>query len=108
MRLIHNRIAAILGLAALAFGILAASRAQAEPLPPPHLGYGANVRLNVERADGLGFDWIKLYEADYLFPSPLDFPPEAQAYNILYRVKAEGWPASIENYIAHVQQLVRR
>ena len=99
----------LIGLVVVAFVAIharIATRAKADPLPPPHLGYGANVRLNVDMLDGLGFDWVKLYEADYLFPTPNDFPPEALQYNILYRVKAEGWPASIQNYTEHVKQLV--
>jgi len=107
MHHISIRLAVVVILVALALGLSFGMGAQADPLPPPHLGYGVIVRLNVDMADGLGFEWIKLYEADYLFPSPLNFPPEASRYNILYRVKAEGWPASIENYVAHVEQLVR-
>ncbi|HEY4721986.1 MAG TPA: hypothetical protein VII92_09080, partial [Anaerolineae bacterium] len=81
------------------------SRSKAMPdLPAPHLGYGFNIRHNLDMADGLGFDWIKLYED--LYPSPDDFPAKAAQYHVLYRVKAEGQPFSLDVYLAHVQQLV--
>ncbi|HLF28492.1 MAG TPA: hypothetical protein VJG32_19330 [Anaerolineae bacterium] len=107
MQRIPLRLATRIAGVSLALLALATIRAQADPLPPPHLGYGVNVRLNVDRAQGLGFEWLKLYEADYLFPSPNDFPAEAATYHILYRVKAEGWPASIENYVEHIRQVVQ-
>jgi hypothetical protein len=83
-------------------------RAAATPLPAvqqvtPHLGYGVNLRRNFDRIDQLGFEWVKLYEDEFV--SPADFPITATQYHVLYRVKAEGWPGSIENCVDHIGQL---
>ena len=91
---------------ALTLSVLASSGPNAslsQALPPPHLGYGLNIRANIDMADGLGFDWIKLYED--LYASPNDFPAKAAQYHVLYRVKAEGQPFSLDVYLAHVQKL---
>lgn len=89
--------------------LLNAPSAAATPLPAgqqvtPHLGYGVNLRRNFDRIEQLGFEWVKLYEDEFV--SPADFPITATQYHVLYRVKAEGWPGSIENYLAHIEQLV--
>jgi hypothetical protein len=76
----------------------------ANPLPNPHLGYGLNIRRNLEMSQGMGFDWIKLYEDEW--PSPSAFPTGSESYRILYRVKAEGQPTSLDTYLAHVRDLV--
>ena len=83
-------------------------RAAATSLPTvqqvtPHLGYGVNLRRNFDRIDQLGFEWVKLYEDEFV--SPADFPITATQHHVLYRVKAEGWPGSIENYVDHIGQL---
>jgi hypothetical protein len=71
--------------------------------PAPHLGYGLNIRQNLNMAQGMGFDWIKLYEDNW--PSPSAFPAGAENYRVLYRVKAEGQPVSLDVYLAHVRDL---
>jgi hypothetical protein len=75
----------------------------APQLPAPHLGYGLNIRLNLSMAQGMGFEWIKLYE-DWL-PDPNALPAGASRYHILYRLKAEGQPVSLDTYLAHVREV---
>jgi hypothetical protein len=96
----------VIGAASLVLmtGILARPRSvSTTALPAPHLGYGLNVRSNLDMAAGLGFEWIKLYED--IYASPQDFPPEAARYHILYRVRMEGQPVSTDQYLEHVRQL---
>ena len=79
------------------------SQLQTVELPPPHLGYGLNVRANFDMADDLGFEWVKLYES--ILHSPNDFPPQAAAYHVLYRLDVFGQPASLDEFLNHVQQI---
>ena len=102
------RLNAIQAVAAVSLGLIATLLAQPRlasttALPPPHLGYGLNVRANLDMAEGLGFEWIKLYEDN--FPSPKVFPPAASHYHSLYRIRAEGQPVSLDQYLEHVRQL---
>jgi hypothetical protein len=75
-----------------------------DTLPAPHLGYGLNIRQNLNMAQGMGFDWIKIYEDNW--PSPNALPTGSENYRILYRMKAEGQPVSLDAYLAHVRDLV--
>ncbi|HJW82829.1 MAG TPA: hypothetical protein VJ754_00865, partial [Anaerolineae bacterium] len=93
--------AALIGLACLALASLAALIAQADPLPPPHLGYGLNSWGRPDLAEGLGFDWIKLFEE--AGPPPATRLP----YQVLYRVFVDGYPSSPAPFQQHIRDLVR-
>jgi hypothetical protein len=67
---------------------------------PPHLGYGFVVHSQIDLAAGTGFDWIKLYEE----ASPV--PTTRWPYKVLYRVIVDGYPASMPDYLQHIQALV--
>ena len=74
--------------------------AAGEPLPPPpHLGYGLNVRdpAHLEALVApLGFDWVKLYEQyDAL-------PVTRLPYQVLYRVQLDGPPGDLAVWGDHV------
>jgi hypothetical protein len=75
--------------AAFSVILLVASRpcraevAQADPLPPPHLGYGLNVRDPAHLTalvQPLGFEWIKFYERYNAMPTT------RLPYQVLYRI----------------------
>jgi hypothetical protein len=84
-------------------GALPAVHVTEPQTPAPHLGYGLNIRQSLTMAQGMGFEWIKLYEDNW--PSPNALPAGAENYRILYRVKAEGQPFSLDAYLAHVREL---
>ena len=67
----------------------------------PHVGYGINVWNNLDLARPLGFDWVKVYEDN---PSILATMPLTM--NVLLRVTADGYPASLAGYVQHVSDLV--
>ena len=69
-------------------------------LPAPHLGYGINVRHNLNLVP-TGFDWIKIYEDELA-----GLPAGALGYHVLLRVNALGYPASISSYVQHITDLV--
>jgi len=56
----------------------------------PHIGYGINVWNNLDLAQPLGFDWIKVYEDN---PSILATTPVTT--HVLLRVTAMAIPASL-------------
>lgn len=68
---------------------------------PPHIGYGINVWNNIDLAQPLGFDWVKIYEDN---PSILATIPLTT--HVLLRVTADGYPASLAGYVQHVSDLV--
>jgi len=103
------KLSAVIVIAFAALAMLPAALARpfgerAVTLPPPHLGYGVNVRANLDMAAALGFEWVKLYED--VIASPDLFPPEAERYHVLYRLRADGQPTSTAVYLAHVAQIV--
>lgn len=103
------KLSAIIVIAFAALAMLPAALARpfgerAVTLPPPHLGYGVNVRANLDMAAALGFEWVKLYED--VIASPDLFPPETERYHVLYRLRADGQPTSTAVYLAHVAQIV--
>jgi hypothetical protein len=74
--------------------VSAATNAQNE-MPPPHLGYGIhlapNTNLDVNLVNGLGFDWVKIYDTaqvkDYpnkriLFRMDLTWPDDWNQFKI--------------------------
>src|SRR5512136_947520 len=69
-------------------------------LPAPHLGYGVNVRHNLDLVP-TGFDWIKIYEDELA-----GLPAGALGYHVLLRANALGYPASISSYVQHITDLV--
>ena len=75
-------------------------------LPPPHLGYGGNVRLpaNIPSLfDPLGMEWIKLWE-EYA-GSP---PDERLPYQVLFVVDLrEGVPADLNAWGDHIETIAR-
>ena len=81
--------------------VLAASEL---PLPPPHLGYGLNVRdpAHLEALVApLGFDWVKLYEQYDALPV-MRLP-----YRVLYRIQLDGPPSDLYAWGDHVQAIAQ-
>jgi hypothetical protein len=81
------------------------ARAQAPPwpsLPPPHLGYGVNVRLekNIDPLFApLGLEWIKLWEEYEHTP-----PAERLPYQVLFAIDCrEGMPTNLDAWGDHVE-----
>ncbi|MCX7682338.1 MAG: hypothetical protein N2508_10340 [Anaerolineae bacterium] len=73
--------------------------------PPPHLGYGINVRLegNIDPLfTPLGLDWIKLWE-EYQ-PSP---PSRRLPAQVLFTLHCNGMPANLNAWGARVSQIAR-
>jgi hypothetical protein len=72
-------------------------------LPPPHLGYGINVRSQ-DKIDPLftplGFDWLKLWE-EY----EDDPPTERLPYNVLFTIECKGMPADLDQWGDHVEAI---
>ncbi len=75
-------------------------------LPPPHLGYGVNVRLptNIPTLfEPLGVEWIKLWEEYTGFP-----PDERLPYQVLFVLDLrEGVPADLSAWGEHIEEIVR-
>ncbi len=92
----------LISFAALFIGLRNTSLAASPPaaLPAPHLGYGVNVRHNLDLVPA-GFDWIKIYEDELA-----GLPAGALGYHVLLRVNALGYPTSITSYVQHVANLV--
>jgi hypothetical protein len=92
----------LISIAVLFGGLQQARSALGSPgiLPAPHLGYGINVRHNLNLVPA-GFDWIKIYEDELG-----GLPAGPLGDHVLLRVNAVGYPASITNYVQHVTDLV--
>ncbi len=108
-------IAALIGWMILSGGLSAASAASsappaeqlspASPTPPPHLGYGVNVRLE-QAIDPLfaplGLAWIKLWE-EYE-----DDPPSVRLpYQVLFAIQCDGVPADLDEWGDKVERIAR-
>ena len=87
--------------ATLAAGPMPPAGDRPAALPAPHLGYGVNLRRNLDLAGPLGFDWIKIYE-DQL----AGLPTGPFTYHVLLRIAADGYPASMAAYLQHVTAIV--
>lgn len=91
-------------IAGLFVGLALQSTSAAGPaaaLPAPHLGYGVNLRRNLDLAGPLGFDWIKIYEDQLAV-----LPTGPFTYHVLLRIAADGYPASMAAYVQHVTAVV--
>jgi hypothetical protein len=90
--------------------VLATTSAHAEipfssPTPPPHLGYGINVRQEHIIAPlfaPLGLEWIKLWEEYEDEP-----PAERLPYQVLFAIECNGMPANLDDWGDHVTEIAQ-
>lgn len=99
MQALRRVLTAICMMAVVVVGLAGANSARSGAAVPPHLGYGLNTWDQLDLAEGLGFDWIKLFEEA---SSP---PMNRLPYKVLYRVFVNGYPADLPAYLQHVREL---
>ncbi len=87
------------------FAHASASPQSTIPPPPPHLGYGINVRRmdNIETIFApLGLEWIKLWN-EYDIELPVDLP-----YRVLFAIDCREWIAADgDDWDAHIEEIAQ-